>query len=85
MPTVLSCQDFNRHIAKAQKQCEDAPVFVTNRGELSYVLMSYQKYLELSQQKQSIADALAFPDTDIEVEDIESERTHIEMRPIFED
>lgn len=80
MPTVLSCQDFNRHIAKAQKQCEKSPVFVTNRGELSYVLMSYQEYLALLGQKQTIADALAFSNNEIKIDDIEFERMNIETR-----
>ena len=82
MPTVLSCQDFNRQIAKAQKQCEKSPVFVTNRGELSYVLMSYQEYLTLSGQQQTIANALAFPSTEMEVDDIEFERMNITTRTI---
>ncbi|MBO7081722.1 MAG: type II toxin-antitoxin system Phd/YefM family antitoxin [Neisseriaceae bacterium] len=82
MPTILTCQDFNRQIAKAQKQCEQSPVFVTNRGQLSYVLMSYQEYLSLSGEKQSIANALAFPNTEIKVDDIEFERMNIESRPM---
>lgn len=80
MPTILSCQDFNRQISQAQKQCEHAPVFVTNRGELSYVLMSYQKYLQLTNKTQNIADALAFPKSKTEIVDIDFERANIEMR-----
>ncbi|MBR6027032.1 MAG: type II toxin-antitoxin system Phd/YefM family antitoxin [Neisseriaceae bacterium] len=82
MPTVLTCQDFNRQIAKAQKQCEKSPVFVTNRGQLSYVLMSYKEYLALSEQKQSIADALAFPHTEMKIDGIEFERMNIKTRAL---
>ncbi|MBR1374516.1 MAG: type II toxin-antitoxin system Phd/YefM family antitoxin [Cardiobacteriaceae bacterium] len=82
MPTVITYQELNRQISQAQKLCEQSPVFVTNRNELSYVLMSYQEYLKLSEQKQSIAEALAFPNTQTEIEDIEFERMKIEERNI---
>lgn len=82
MNTVMTAQEFNRQISKAQKDCEHNPVFVTNRGNLAYVLLNYHDYRRLVGKEESIAEALAAPEEELEIlEDLVFERANIEDRP----
>lgn len=75
---VMTSQEFNRHVSKAQRDCENNPVFVTNRGNLSCVLLSYSEYKRLLGKGESIADALAVPPEEVDIADIEFDRVLIE-------
>ncbi len=79
MPSVITSQDFNRHISQAQRNCETEPVFITNRGRLAYVLLNYEEYRRLS-NNESIAEALSAPAEMGDMIDLEFERSHIEPR-----
>ena len=75
---VMTSQEFNRHVSKAQRDCENNPVFVTNRGNLSCVLLSYDDYKRLLGKGESIADALAGPPEEVDIADVDFERVFIE-------
>jgi|TARA_R110000850_G_scaffold58653_6_gene136100 PHD/YefM family antitoxin component YafN of YafNO toxin-antitoxin module len=64
--TMLSSRQFNQHASEAKKKALEAPVFITDRGKPSHVLMSIDEYNRLTGQPK-IADLLAMPG----VEDIE--------------
>ncbi|KLT73598.1 hypothetical protein PL75_01210 [Neisseria arctica] len=80
MPTIITSQDFNRRVSQAQRDCQKEPVLITNRGQLAYVLLSYQEYARLSKSKPtSIAEALSAP-ADADMIDIDFDRATIETR-----
>ena len=67
--TTLSNREFNRGTSEAMRSANNGPVFITNRGRLAHVLMSFEDYERLTKQRRNIADALAMPDiADIEFE-----------------
>lgn len=77
--TTLSSREFNQDVTKAKKATRAGPVFITDRGKPAHVLLSFEEYQKLTQQRRNIADALAMPG----IEDVEFNppRTHIEIRP----
>ncbi|MGC0055145.1 type II toxin-antitoxin system prevent-host-death family antitoxin [Brucella pituitosa] len=70
----FSSREFNQHVAAAKKAASgDDVVYILDRGEPAHVLMSIEKFRELSGQKQSILQMLAMPeaaDIDLEIERI---------------
>ena len=60
--TVMSSREFNQDTGKAKKLAEQEPVFITDRGEASHVLMSMKEYAKLASQGKSISDLLAMDD-----------------------
>ena len=78
--TTLSSRDFNQGASEAKRAANKGPVFITDRGKPAHVLLSFDDYQRLTQQRRNIADALAMPDAD----DVEFEppRVNIEPRPV---
>ena len=67
--TVMSSREFNQDTGKAKKMAEHEPVFVTDRGEASHVLLSIKEYSRLAHQGQSLSDMLSLSgDVDIDFE-----------------
>ena len=77
--TTLSSRELNQDVTRAKKATRNGPVFITDRGRPAHVLLSFEDYQRLTQQRRNIADALAMPD----VADIEFEppRVTIETLP----
>jgi prevent-host-death family protein len=65
--TTLSSRELNQDVTRAKKATRDGPVFITDRGRPAHVLLSFEEYQRLTQQRRNIADALAMPG----IEDIE--------------
>lgn len=59
--TTLSSRDFNQDTARAKKVAANGPVIITDRGTPAHVLMTYERYVELTTGRQSIVDMLALP------------------------
>jgi hypothetical protein len=57
--TTLTSREFNQDVARAKRAAADGPVFVTDRGRPSLVLVTYEQWLQLSGASTSIAEALA--------------------------
>ncbi len=62
--TTLSSREFNRDTSKAKKATEKGPVFITDRGRPSHVLLSIEDYQEITGNRTSIVELLAMPDAD---------------------
>lgn len=77
--TTLSSRELNQDVTKAKKATQDGPVFITDRGKPSHVLLSFLDYQKLTQQRRSIADALAMPG--VEDIDFNPPRADIVTRP----
>ncbi|OXJ15373.1 MULTISPECIES: type II toxin-antitoxin system Phd/YefM family antitoxin [Burkholderia] len=78
--TTLSSRELNQDVTKAKKAAKDGPVFITDRGRPAHVLLSFEEYQRLTQQRRNIADALAMPG----VEDVEfaPPRVEIGIKPV---
>lgn len=59
---VVTSREFNQDVSKAKRFARDAPVFVTDRGRPTHVLLSIDAFRQLSGEHQSIVDLLAAPE-----------------------
>ena len=62
--TTLSSREFNHETSKAKRAADQGPVFITDRGRPSYVLLSIEEYRRLSGTERNIAELLAMPAAD---------------------
>ena len=56
---VVTSREFNQDVSRAKRFAQSEPVFVTDRGTPTHVLMSVAAYRELTGPAHSIADMLA--------------------------
>lgn len=68
MPTTLTSREFNQDTSRAKKAAKSGPVFITDRGEPSHVLLTIEAYRKLSERGLSLADALADPSPEADFE-----------------
>jgi prevent-host-death family protein len=69
--TTVSSRDFNQDTAGATKAAAGGPVIITERGQPSYVLLSYREYQSLTGSAETIASLLAMPQAaDIDFEPV---------------
>lgn len=59
---VLSSREFNQDVSRAKRDARLAPVFVTDRGRPTHVLLSIEAFRRLSGQSETIVDLLAMSD-----------------------
>ena len=69
--TTLSSREFNQDTARAKREADKGPVFITDRGRASHVLLSVKEYESLASKKRNILELLDMPgleeiDPDIE-------------------
>jgi prevent-host-death family protein len=57
--SIMSSREFNQDRSKAKKLAEDGPVIITDRGQPSHVLLTYDDYLRLARQGKSLAELLS--------------------------
>lgn len=62
--TTLSSREFNQDTSKAKRASKQGPVFITDRGQPSHVLLSIEDYLKITGNTQNIVDRLAMADAD---------------------
>jgi prevent-host-death family protein len=56
--TTLSSREFNQEVGRAKKAAKQGPVFVTDRGKPTHVLLDYDAYRRLTGGGPSILDLL---------------------------
>jgi prevent-host-death family protein len=61
MPLSLTSREFNQDTARAKREAAKGPVFVTERGRTTHVLLTVEEYRRLSGPKRSILDLLHDP------------------------
>ena len=65
---TLSSREFNQNVTKAKKASLEGPVFITDRGVVSHVLLSIDEYQKIAPEEGSILELLAMPEAaDIEL------------------
>jgi hypothetical protein len=58
---VVTAREFNQDISKAKRFAASEPVFVTDRGRPTHVLLSITAYRQLSGEGASILDLVGAP------------------------
>jgi len=78
--TTITSRDFNQDIGRAKRTAaKSGPVFVTNRGKTTHVLLSIEDYQRITARGRSLVEALAMPGlADI---DFKPPKLNIEIRP----
>lgn len=56
---TMSSREFNQDTGRAKKAAYEGPVYITDRGRPSHVLVTVEEYRKLAGEKRSILDALA--------------------------
>lgn len=56
---VITSRDFNQDVSAAKRAARIEPVFVTDRGRATHVLMSVEAYRKLTGHAETIVDLLA--------------------------
>lgn len=75
---TFSSREFNQDVSAAKKAAQDGPVFVTDRGRPTHVLLSVTEYLRLTSKGPSIVELLSMPAVDIE---FEPSKANIDLNP----
>jgi len=59
--TKLSSREFNQDTSRAKRAAKRGPVFITDRGRPSHVLLTVEEYQKLTEGQKSIVDLLGMP------------------------
>jgi len=65
--STLTSREFNQETGRAKKEALSSPVYITDRGKPSHVLLSYEDYKAMITKRASIGEMLSMDG----VEDIE--------------
>ena len=60
--TTLSSREFNQDTSKAKRAARRGPVFITDRGRLSHVLLTAEDYERITGGNKSIVELLGMPE-----------------------
>jgi prevent-host-death family protein len=60
--TKLSSREFNQDTSRAKRAAKRGPVFITDRGRPSHVLLTVEDYQRISGGQKSIGERLAMPE-----------------------
>ena len=67
--TTVSSREFNQDVSRVKRTAVNGPVFITDRGHPSHVLLTIEEYQKITDKKESIVELLAMPDAaDIDFE-----------------
>lgn len=58
---VVTSRELNQDVSRAKRAARFEPVFITDRGRPTHVLMSIETFRELSAPRETIVDLLAAP------------------------
>jgi prevent-host-death family protein len=62
--TTFSSREFNQDVSKVKRAAAHGPVFITDRGQPSHVLLTIEEYQKITDKKASIVELLAMPERD---------------------
>ncbi|MFN0090325.1 MAG: type II toxin-antitoxin system prevent-host-death family antitoxin [Acidimicrobiales bacterium] len=61
MATRLTSREFNQDTGRAKRAAESGPVYITDRGRPSHVLLSFEEYCRLAGAQPGIIELLGEP------------------------
>ncbi len=67
-PRTFTSREFSHKASSAKRAADFGPVFVTDRGRASHVLLSMADYQKMSKQPVRLSDLLACDDGDFDFE-----------------
>lgn len=59
---VIGSREFNQDVSAAKRFARTEPVFITDRGRPTHVLMSIASFRAMTGERPSIVEALAAPE-----------------------
>lgn len=59
--TTVSSRKFNQDVSKIKKAAKLGPVFITDRGKTSHVLLNFKDYQKLNPSLENIVESLSMP------------------------
>ena len=59
--TKMSSREFKKDTAKAKRAAQRGPVFITDRGRPSHVLITIEEYRKITGAQKGIAELLGMP------------------------
>jgi prevent-host-death family protein len=59
---TLSSREFNQGTGRAKRAAKRGPVFITDRGRPTHVLLTIEEYRRITNKQENILDLLAMPD-----------------------
>ncbi|MDB5722077.1 MAG: prevent-host-death family protein [Alphaproteobacteria bacterium] len=59
---VITSRDFNQDVSHAKRAARLEPVFITDRGKPTHVLVAIEEWRRLRGESESLVDLLAMPD-----------------------
>lgn len=62
--STFTSRKFNQNTSEAKRAANRGPVFITDRGKPSHVLLSIDQYQRLTSSERRIADLLWMPGAD---------------------
>jgi prevent-host-death family protein len=66
---TISSRELNQDVSAAKRAARTEPVFITDRGKPSHVLLSFEAFQRITGKTETIVDLLALPEgTDPDVE-----------------
>lgn len=72
--STMTSREFNQDVGKAKRDAKLEPVFVTDRGKPTHVLMSFDAFRQITGRTESIIDLLAMPEPETDSVTLESTR-----------
>lgn len=60
--TTLSSREFNQDRSRAKKAAKNGPVYITDRGRPTFVLLNIEDYQKITHQEKNIFELLAMPE-----------------------
>ena len=81
MTTRMTSRQFNQDAGGAKRAAAAGPVYITDRGRPSWVLMSFADYLKLTSTEPRVIDLLGEP-RGIEEIEFEAPRYREPARPV---
>lgn len=59
--STLTSRELNQDVGRAKREAAEGPVFITDRGKPSHVLLSIEDYRRLTGRRRTLGEALAMP------------------------
>jgi hypothetical protein len=59
--TTFSSREFIQDVSKAKRCAATGPVFITDRGRATHVLLTIESYLKITDKEATVVELLAMP------------------------
>jgi len=76
--TTFSSSVFNQDVSKAKRAAQNGPVFITERGNPSHVLLAFSEYKKITNKNKNIVEVISMS----EEIDFELAKVNITIKPI---